>query len=491
MTPGPDKLETSVYEINEKINIPARLDISESSPDEDKSGQDYIDITVNVISTNITGNGRQYAVEDLHLNSERLNESGGLIFAMGKHPKDGEEPDASDHVGIGMTCIKNDVLTSRARVYNTATHPDIVQNIKRKLVRDVSIEGFVRYYKRTCKEGKCWQRAIGLHILRATFVSSGADPAAKIIDIFESIDRDNSREITMDEKDKKQEIKTEGAGFTAKPEGESKEEHGTSGEHAKETVKQETTEAGKGKDAQNKQDAKPKSVKDKTETKTKTGPEVNASGTDESAGASQSDTSTSAHEADKSDKEEKDKTESKTSARTEESHKPVIEAIDPEFKTNVLSSLSSIEKTIAESKNPKEYTKSQIKNMLEYLKQNSGMADEDIKDTFYQCASKLSDKDHVKHALTHLGENPGMVDDDMRSIMKKLVGVSESEKAPDKTNIAESEGVPDETNIAESGNVKVTETGDGEENTGKRIVESPSSPPVTSTFTEEVRKHVR
>ena len=479
MTPDPDKLETSVYEINEKINIPARLDISESSPDEDKSGQDYIDITVNVISTNITGNGRQYAVEDLHSNSERLNESGGLIFAMGKHPKDGEEPDASDHVGLGTTCIKNDILTSRARIYNTATHPDIVQNIKRKLVRDVSIEGFVRYYKRTCKEGKCWQRAIGLHILKATFVSSGADPAAKIIDIFESIDRDNSREITMDEKDEKQETKTEGAGDTSPPEGESKEEHGTSGELAEETAKQET--------GPDKQDAKPESVEDKTENKT----EVTASGTDEGAGASDSKTSTSAPEPDSSGKEEKDKTESKTSARAEESHKPVIEAIDPEFKTNVLSSLSSIEKTIAESKNPKEYTKSQIKNMLEYLKQNSGMADEDIKDTFYQCASKLSDKDHVKHALTHLGENPGMVDDDMRSIMKKLVGVSESEKAPDKTNIAESEGVPDETKVAESGNVKVTETGGGEENTGKRIVESPSTPPVTSTFTEEVRKHVR
>ncbi|MDW7727359.1 MAG: hypothetical protein SCH70_09700 [Candidatus Methanoperedens sp.] len=466
MKPDPDKLETSVIEINEKIIIPARLEIAESGNGDcqdfsdftmaDIPGQDYIDITVNVISTNITGNGRQYTVEDLQFNSERLNDSGGLIFAMGKHPKDGEEPDASDHVGLGMTCIKNDILTSRARVYNTATHPDIVQNIKRRLVRDVSIEGFVRYYKKTCREGKCWQRGIGLHILRATFVSSGADPAAKIIDIFESIDRENSREITMDETETKPETKTEGAVETSQPEGEPKEEQGTKGSQPEETIKQETAEAEKGQD---KQDAKPESVGDKTENRT----EVNASDTGEGTGegtvTSKPETTTSAPEPGRS----------------------VIEAIGSDFKNSVLSSLSSIEKTIAESRDPKEYTRSQIKSVLVYLAQNSGMADEEIKDTFYQCASKLSDRDHVKRTLTFLSENPGMMDDDMEAVMKKLVGVSESEQAPENTTITESNTVPatDKPPLHQ------------EKETGKRIVESPATPPGKSTFTDEVRKHVR
>lgn len=462
MKPDPDKLETSVIEINEKIIIPARLEIAESGDGDcqdfsdftmaDIPGQDYIDITVNVISTNITGNGRQYTVEDLQLNSERLNDSGGLIFAMGKHPKDGEEPDASDHVGLGMTCVKNDILTSRARVYNTATHPDIVQNIKRRLVRDVSIEGFVRHYKKTCREGKCWQRGIGLHILRATFVSSGADPAAKIIDIFESIDRDYSREITMDETEKKPETKTEGAVETSQLEGEPKEEQGIPGEHKE----PETAEAEK---RQDKQDAKPEPVEDKTENRT----EVNASGTgegtDKGTDTSKPETTTSAPEPGRS----------------------VIEAIGSDFKNSVLSSLSSIEQTIAESRDPKEYTRSQIKSVLEYLAQNSGMADEEIKDTFYQCVSKISDRDHVKRTLTFLSENPGMMDADMEAVMKKLVGVSESEQAPDKTEIAESNAVPvtDKPPLHQ------------EKETGKRIVESPASPPGKSTFTDEVRKHVR
>jgi hypothetical protein len=467
LKPDPEAL---VYEINEKISIPARLEITESTPDE-IPGQDYIDITVNVISTNITGNGRQYAVEDLHLNSQRLNDSGGLIFAMGKHPKDGEEPDACDHVGIGMTCIKNDILTSRARVYNTATHPDIVQNIKRRLVRDVSIEGFVRYYKKTCKEGKCWQRAIGLHILRATFVSSGADPAAKIIDIFESIDRDYSREITMDETEKKPETKTDGVVETSPPANEPKEEQGTKGSQPEETANQETAETEKRPDGQDKQDAKQEAEPDSTGTKpvikTENKTEVNASGTGEKTGEG------------KGEGTGTPKPESKTSPP--EPDKSVIEAIDHGFKTSVLSSLSSIEKTITESKNPKDYTKSQIKSVLEYLAQNSGMADEEIKDTFYQCASKISDRDHVKRTLTFLSENPGMMDGDMEAVMKQLVGVSESEQAPDDNAIAESNAVPvtDKPPLHQ------------EKETGKRIVESPSSPPVKSTFTDEVRKHVR
>ncbi|MBE0522442.1 MAG: hypothetical protein IBX39_09295 [Candidatus Methanoperedenaceae archaeon] len=460
MKPNTDKHGTSV-KINEKINLPARLKIAESSPDEDKSGQDYIDITVNVISTNITGNGRQYLVEDLQLNSQRLNESGGLIFAMGKHPKEDEEPDASDHVGIGMTCIKNDILVSKARVYNTATHPDIVQNIKRKLVRDVSIEGFVRYYKKTCREGKCWQRGIGLHILRATFVSSGADPAAKIIDIFESIDKTYSKETTMDEIEEKPETKTEGAVVTSPPEEEQKEEQGTTGNQPKETIKQESAEAEKGQDAQDKQGtqkATPEPVEDKTENRT----EVNTSGTGEGKGEG-----TGAP-----------KPETTTAPAPD---KAVIESISSDFKTSVLSSLSSIEQTIAESKNPKEYTKSQIKSMLEYLAQNSGMVDEEIKNTFYLCSSKISDKDQVKHTLTFLSENPGMIDGDMEAVMKKLVGVSESIRAPENTATTESNAVPttDRPPLHQ------------ENETGKRIVESPSSPPGKSTFTDEVRKHVR
>jgi hypothetical protein len=151
---------------------------------------DFVDIEVAVLSTNVTGNGRQYVLEDLQKNTTQLNSDGGLIFAMGRHPNPDEEPDATDNVGVGQTYIENDLLKSKARIYNTSTFPDMVKRIKLGLVRDVSIEGMVSNFKKTCNGDGCWQRAFGLIIQRAVFVHAGADPLAKIERILESLEGD-------------------------------------------------------------------------------------------------------------------------------------------------------------------------------------------------------------------------------------------------------------------------------------------------------------
>ena len=151
---------------------------------------DFVDVEVAVISTNVTGNGRQYVLEDLHKNTTQLNSDGGLIFAMGRHPNQDEEPDATDNVGVGQTYMENDLLKSKARIYNTSTFPDMVKRIKLGLVRDVSIEGMVNNFKKVCTGDGCWQRAFGLMIQRAVFVHAGADPLAKIERIFESLEGD-------------------------------------------------------------------------------------------------------------------------------------------------------------------------------------------------------------------------------------------------------------------------------------------------------------
>lgn len=151
---------------------------------------DFVDIEVAVLSTNVTGNGRQYILEDLQKNTVQLNSEGGLIFAMGRHPNQNEEPDATDNVGVGQTYMENDLLKSKARIYNTSTFPDIVKRIKLGLVRDVSIEGMVSNFKKICNGDGCWQRAFGLMIHRAVFVHAGADPLAKIERILESLEGD-------------------------------------------------------------------------------------------------------------------------------------------------------------------------------------------------------------------------------------------------------------------------------------------------------------
>ena len=151
---------------------------------------EFVDIEVAVLSTNVTGNGRQYVLEDLQKNSDQLNSDGGLIFAMGRHPNRDEEPDATDNVGVGQTYMENDLLKSKARIYNTSTFPDMVKRIKLGLVRDVSIEGRISNFKKICTGNGCWQRAFGLMIQRAVFVHAGADPLAKIERIFESLEGD-------------------------------------------------------------------------------------------------------------------------------------------------------------------------------------------------------------------------------------------------------------------------------------------------------------
>jgi len=151
---------------------------------------DFVDIEVAVLSTNVTGNGRQYILEDLQKNATQLNSDGGLIFAMGRHPNQDEEPDATDNVGVGQTYMENDLLKSKARIYNTSTFPDMVKRIKLGLVRDVSIEGMVNNFKKICNGDGCWQRAFGLMIQRAVFVHAGADPLAKIERILESLEGD-------------------------------------------------------------------------------------------------------------------------------------------------------------------------------------------------------------------------------------------------------------------------------------------------------------
>jgi hypothetical protein len=151
---------------------------------------DFVDVEVAVLSTNVTGNGRQYVLEDLQKNTTQLNSDGGLIFAMGRHPNHDEEPDATDNVGVGQTYMENDLLKSKARIYNTSTFPDMVKRIKLGLVRDVSIEGMVNNFKKICSGDGCWQRAFGLMIQRAVFVHAGADPLAKIERIFESLEGD-------------------------------------------------------------------------------------------------------------------------------------------------------------------------------------------------------------------------------------------------------------------------------------------------------------
>jgi len=163
-------------------------------------GDDHVDVEITVISTNVTGNGRQYILEDLQKNAARLNEEGGLIFAMGKHPDLNEEPDAMDNVGLGKVYVQNNKLVSKARIYNTSTVPDMVRRIRLGLVRDVSIEGLAQRFQRICNGDGCWQKAFGLVIHRAVFVSAGADPLAKIERILESIEGDIKKTM-VNEKD--------------------------------------------------------------------------------------------------------------------------------------------------------------------------------------------------------------------------------------------------------------------------------------------------
>ena len=154
------------------------------------SNDEFVDIEVAVLSTNITGNGRQYVLEDMQKNAADLNADGGLIFAMGRHPDPNEEPDATDNVGIGQTYLENGLLKAKARIFNTSTFPDMVRRIRLGLVRDVSIEGMVKNFKKICNGDGCWQRAFGLIINRAVFVHAGADPLARIEKILESIEGD-------------------------------------------------------------------------------------------------------------------------------------------------------------------------------------------------------------------------------------------------------------------------------------------------------------
>lgn len=162
---------------------------------------DFVDVEVAVLSTNITGNGRQYVLEDLQKNTTQLNSDGGLIFAMGRHPNLDEEPDATDNVGVGQTYMENDLLKAKARIYNTSTFPDMVKRIRLGLVRDVSIEGMVSNFKKICNGDGCWQRAFGLMIQRAVFVHAGADPLAKIEKILESIEGDTNEMNTKTKQD--------------------------------------------------------------------------------------------------------------------------------------------------------------------------------------------------------------------------------------------------------------------------------------------------
>jgi|GEM_PF-1770280 len=162
---------------------------------------DFVDIEVAVLSTNVTGNGRQYIMEDLQKNATQLNSDGGLIFAMGRHPNQDEEPDATDNVGVGQTYMENDLLKSKARIYNTSTFPDMVKRIRLGLVRDVSIEGMVSNFKKICNGDGCWQRAFGLMIQRAVFVHAGADPLAKIERILESLEGDMKNMTTKKKQD--------------------------------------------------------------------------------------------------------------------------------------------------------------------------------------------------------------------------------------------------------------------------------------------------
>lgn len=174
-----------------QLNTPIRF-IAESFKvlESPAPSNDFVDVEVAVLSTNVTGNGRQYVLEDLQKNTIQLNSDGGLIFAMGRHPNHDEEPDATDNVGVGQTYMENDLLKSKARIYNTSTFPDMVKRIKLGLVRDVSIEGMVSNFKKICGGDGCWQRAFGLMIQRAVFVHAGADPLAKIERIFESLEGD-------------------------------------------------------------------------------------------------------------------------------------------------------------------------------------------------------------------------------------------------------------------------------------------------------------
>ncbi|MFZ3169233.1 MAG: hypothetical protein WA130_16595 [Candidatus Methanoperedens sp.] len=162
---------------------------------------DFVDVEVVVLSTNVTGNGRQYVLEDLQKNTIALNSDGGLIFAMGRHPNHDEEPDATDNVGVGQTYMEKDLLKSKARIYNTSTFPDMVKRIRLGLVRDVSIEGMVNNFKKVCNGDGCWQRAFGLMIQRAVFVHAGADPLAKIERILESLEGEMKKMTPNKKKD--------------------------------------------------------------------------------------------------------------------------------------------------------------------------------------------------------------------------------------------------------------------------------------------------
>jgi len=194
------RLEDGVREA--QLNTPIRF-IAESYSVVESSApnDDFVDIDVVVLSTNVTGNGRQYVLEDLQKNTVQLNSDGGLIFAMGRHPNQDEEPDATDNVGVGQTYMENDLLKSKARIYNTSTFPDMVKRIRLGLVRDVSIEGMVSNFKKICNGDGCWQRAFGLMIQRAVFVHAGADPLARIEKILESLEGDIKNMTTTKKQD--------------------------------------------------------------------------------------------------------------------------------------------------------------------------------------------------------------------------------------------------------------------------------------------------
>jgi hypothetical protein len=108
------------YKWKKQYEIDAQIIAVDRKPDgyieTPVSSNDFVDVEVAVLSTNITGNGRQYVLEDLQKNTTQLNSDGGLIFAMGRHPNQDEEPDATDNVGVGQTYMENDLLKSKARI---------------------------------------------------------------------------------------------------------------------------------------------------------------------------------------------------------------------------------------------------------------------------------------------------------------------------------------------------------------------------------------
>lgn len=181
------KAKMQKSDINKQVSFIAES-VEVTGSDAPVPNDEFIDIEVTVLSTGITANGRQYILEDLQKNVNALNEEGGLIIAMGKHPDNNQEPDASDNVGVGKVYMQDGKLKARPRIYNTSDYPDMVKRIRLGLVRDLSIEGVVQKFQKVCTGDGCWQRAFGLTIHRAVFVSAGADPIARIEKILESLE---------------------------------------------------------------------------------------------------------------------------------------------------------------------------------------------------------------------------------------------------------------------------------------------------------------